>query len=152
MAEPVRTQRVLNCPRCRTSQGTTSWTPLVACVSGTLSFHFCLQPGQAELDAIQGGTAPAPEAAGAADLPNPLGTAAAVVTLPAVLAPAAQETAHAPVAEVKAEAPKKKHHLLRHELTAETLAAAVAYFKAATPEEAAHTVWQLKWVPLQCCS
>ncbi len=41
---------------------------------------------------------------------------------------------------------KKRHHLLRHTLTAERQAAALASFGAATAEAAARTVWQLKWV------
>ncbi len=42
---------------------------------------------------------------------------------------------------------KKKHHLLRHELTAEAQAAAVAHFGAESVDEAAHKVWGLKCVP-----
>ncbi|KAL4423538.1 hypothetical protein ABPG77_006561 [Micractinium sp. CCAP 211/92] len=44
---------------------------------------------------------------------------------------------------------KKKHHLLRHELTAEAQAAAVAHFGAESVDEAAHKVWGLKQRELQ---
>lgn len=45
---------------------------------------------------------------------------------------------------------RKKHHLLRHELTADAQAAAVAHFGAESVDEAAHKVWGLKCVPGLC--
>ncbi|KAL4424030.1 hypothetical protein ABPG75_001331 [Micractinium tetrahymenae] len=44
---------------------------------------------------------------------------------------------------------RRKHHLLRHELTAEAQAAAVAHFGAESVDEAAHKVWALKQRELQ---
>lgn len=43
---------------------------------------------------------------------------------------------------------KKKHHLLRHEITREARDAATAHFGASTAEEAAHILWRLKCVLL----
>ncbi|PSC73231.1 hypothetical protein C2E20_3461 [Micractinium conductrix] len=64
--------------------------------------------------------------------------------------PAAGPAAAAePAAADGARPPRKKHHLLRHELTVETQAAAVAHFGAATAEDAAHVVWTLKQRELQ---
>lgn len=42
------------------------------------------------------------------------------------------------------EPPRKRHHLLRHELTKEAQEAAAAHFGADTAVEAAHIVWTLK--------
>lgn len=72
---------------------------------------------------------------------------------PFLRAPFAQAAEHArpvPSEEPATQAGgKKKHHLLRHELTAEAQAAAVAHFGAESVDEAAHNVWGLKCVLLQ---
>lgn len=59
-------------------------------------------------------------------------------------APAAQTSGDQAPPSQAGEPPRKKHHLLRHELTKEAQEAAVAHFNAGTALEAAQVVWTLK--------
>ena len=47
---------------------------------------------------------------------------------------------------------RKPHHLLRHTLSKDQQAGALAAFGAASPEDAAHTIWRLKCVALLLAS
>lgn len=103
---------------------------------------------------------PHAERAGAAEPPAAAGeppAAAAEAAAAKPAAPAQGEAAAAaePAASAQGEAAaeaaapptgKKKHHLLRHELTQEAQAAAAAHLGAATAEEAAENIWKLKCV------